>query len=772
MATVRRRFFVPEVVQTSAMDCGPASLKSILEGFGVNVSYGRLREACQTDVDGTSIDVIEEVANRLGLVAEQILIPLDHILLPETDALPSVIVWRNPDGAPHFVILWRAVGSRVMLMDPGVGRRWLPKEEVLANAYEHMMHLPAEAWREWAGSEEFGRGLRRRLEAIGTGRRGAALGAWGVGEPTWRALATLDAATRLVASLVRAKGIEAGTGAASLVGSLVDGAAADPTVIPARYWSAAAAPAAEDGTEQVFARGGVLVRVSGTRDVAEGEPPLSPELEAALLEPPAQPLRRVFAMLREDGALTPFSIALTMVAAAFAGAIEALLLRGLLDVGRRLGVIEQRAAAVGVLFALLLVLLALDLPATSAMQRMGRRLETRMRVAFLTKIPRLADRYFHSRPTSDMAHRCHTIHPVRSLPSLGARALRSAMDLLVASAGLVWLDPHGLALVSIVAALSIALPLATQRVLVERDLRVRSYDGGLTRFFLDALLGLFAIRTHGAERALRSEHSGMLSEWMRANHDRLRASVAIDALEQVVGSALAIWLAFDYLHRTAEPAAVLLLLYWALSIPGYGQELAAAARSYPAIRNLLLRLVEPLGAIEESNEGTPDADETLVIPRPFRAGRGVAITLAGVTVRASGRAILEGVDLSIGPGEHVAIVGPSGAGKSSLVGILLGWHRPAEGFVRVDGMPLRGDRLKQMRAETAWIDPGVQLWNRSMLENLSYGSIGESRLGKVLDEADLVALLERLPDGLQTPLGEGGRSSREGRGSAFASGGR
>jgi len=50
----RRALLAPEVVQTSAMDCGPASLKCLLEGFGVPVSYGRLREACQTSVDGTS----------------------------------------------------------------------------------------------------------------------------------------------------------------------------------------------------------------------------------------------------------------------------------------------------------------------------------------------------------------------------------------------------------------------------------------------------------------------------------------------------------------------------------------------------------------------------------------------------------------------------------------------------------------------------------------------------------------------------------------------
>ena len=85
-------WLAPEVVQTSAMDCGPASLKCLLEGFGVRVSYGRLREACQTDVDGTSIDTLEEVAKQLGLDAEQMMLPHDHLLLPEAAALPALAV--------------------------------------------------------------------------------------------------------------------------------------------------------------------------------------------------------------------------------------------------------------------------------------------------------------------------------------------------------------------------------------------------------------------------------------------------------------------------------------------------------------------------------------------------------------------------------------------------------------------------------------------------------------------------------------------------------
>src|SRR6266581_3898407 len=102
----RRRFLAPEVVQSSAMDCGPATLKCLLEGFGVPVSYGRLREACQTDVDGTSIDTMEEVALQLGLDAEQIMAPADFVLLPEAKALPGIVVVRNPNGATHFVVAW------------------------------------------------------------------------------------------------------------------------------------------------------------------------------------------------------------------------------------------------------------------------------------------------------------------------------------------------------------------------------------------------------------------------------------------------------------------------------------------------------------------------------------------------------------------------------------------------------------------------------------------------------------------------------------------
>src|SRR5262249_39184193 len=157
---------VPEVVQTSAMDCGPAVLQCLLEGFGIPVHYGRLREACQTDVDGTSINVLEEVTNLLGLSAEQVMLPADHLILAEGEALPAILVVQLPNGFTHFVLVWRRHGPFVQVMDPSVGRRWLRCDRLLEETYVHTQRLPARAWHDWALSDDFRRPLARRLRNL------------------------------------------------------------------------------------------------------------------------------------------------------------------------------------------------------------------------------------------------------------------------------------------------------------------------------------------------------------------------------------------------------------------------------------------------------------------------------------------------------------------------------------------------------------------------------------------------------------------------------
>jgi ATP-binding cassette subfamily B protein len=723
--TKRTRLIVPEVVQTSNMDCGPAALKSLLDGFGIPVNYGRLREACQTDVDGTSIDTIEEVANQLGLQAEQIMLPADHVLLSEARALPAIAVVVLPSGITHFVIVWRRFGKFVELMDPAAGRRWVSTARFLSDLYVHQQPVAAGDWRTYAGTDDFLAPLRRRLHSLGI-KDGHAIEA-ATNDPDWRSLAALDAGVRMLESLASSGAIDRGTESARLLETMLE----HDGNVPEHYWSVR--PSTGDG---LIMRGAVLVRALGT---SPAEAPTSPELLAALQQPSARPGRELARLLRADGIYTPAVISAALALAAAAVIVEAVLFRSILSAGREL-------LAPAIVFSA--ALLFLDIPLAASLLRFGRRLEIRLRVAFLEKIPRLGDRYFQSRLKSDMAERSHSIHLIRRLPEMGGQLLRYVFEIVFTAAGIIWLDPARAPIAILAAFAAVVIPLASEPLLMERDLRLRTHAGALSHFYLDALLGLVAIHTHGGQSAVRREHESLLTEWARAGLNLQRSVISLETLQFLAGFGLAIWLLASYLARGGQTGAVLLLVYWALNLPALGQEVALIAWQYPAYRNVTLRLLEPLGALEQQ-----PAPATVPAAESVEA---VSIAFDNVSVVAAGHQILRDINLSIAAGSHVAIVGASGAGKSSLAGLLLGWHRPASGSVLVDGVELDDSRLDELRPHTAWVDPAVQLWNRPLAENLRYGSLETARIDEVIAAAELHRVIERLPDGLETPLGEGG----------------
>src|SRR5205085_1810478 len=174
----------------------------------------------------------------------------------------------------------------------------------------------------------------------------------------------------------------------------------------------------------------------------------------------------------------------------------------------------------------------------------------------------------------------------------------------------------------------VAIPLVSQPLRIERDLRLRTHAGALSHFYLDGLLGLVAIRTHGAQPAVRRAHSSLLGEWTNAGLNLQRAVISLETIQFLAGFGLAIWLLASHLGRTGETGVVLLLVYWALNLPALGQEVALIAWQYPSYRNVTLRLLEPLGAIEQRTVRPPPTEG----PR----AHAVAIRFENVTVVATG----------------------------------------------------------------------------------------------------------------------------------------
>src|SRR5262249_14154279 len=148
--------------------------------------------------------------------------------------------------------------------------------------------------------------------------------------------------------------------------------------------------------------------------------------------------------------------------------------------------------------------------------------------------------------------RSHSIHQIRLLPDLAAQLARYIFELLLTAAGIAWIDPGGAPLAALAAGVALVLPLVSQPVLAERDLRLRTHTGALTRFYLDAFLGLIAVRAHGAERELRREHENLLVEWARAGLDLQRAVVSVEGVQFFLGFGLAAWLLLDRLARGGE----------------------------------------------------------------------------------------------------------------------------------------------------------------------------------------------------------------------------
>ncbi len=477
---------MPEVVQTSAMDCGPAALKCLLEGFGIPISYGRLREACQTDVDGTSIDTIEVVANQLGVAAEQMMLSTDHLFSRAAGALPALVVVRHPGGGTHFVVIWRRLGGWLQLMDPSVGRRWVRRTAFMDEIYRHQTSVPAEDWREWAGSGEFLLPLRERMARIGAGgRAGAALCDKALADPGWFGLAALDAGVRLVQSVIDAGGLKPGAAAMRLLDAVFDGTTASRfdicKIVPEAWWMVTPDLENTDQIQQRLSlRGAALLRVAGRRargseETTEASPPLSAELDAALREPPARPLWALFHLMREEGVFRPTSLVAATAIAVAALLIETLLFRALLDVSGLLNLGGQRLAAIGAVLIFAVLLLTMQVPVVTESMRLGRHLEIRLRMALLRKMPRLTDRYFQSRPISDMADRGHALQMTRGLPGMAAHLVQALFELLLTLGGIILIEPSDAGLAVAIAAVAAGIPAATQNLLRERDLRVRNH---------------------------------------------------------------------------------------------------------------------------------------------------------------------------------------------------------------------------------------------------------------------------------------------------------
>jgi ABC-type multidrug transport system fused ATPase/permease subunit len=122
-----------------------------------------------------------------------------------------------------------------------------------------------------------------------------------------------------------------------------------------------------------------------------------------------------------------------------------------------------------------------------------------------------------------------------------------------------------------------------------------------------------------------------------------------------------------------------------------------------------------------------------------------------------GHDVLHGVDLTLVPGERLAMVGPSGAGKSTLGRLIAGIHPPTGGTVTVGGVPLVDRPLDDLRGEVALVTQEHHVFVGTLADNVRLGKAdaSDAEIEKALDDVGSLGWARALPQGLETEVGSG-----------------
>jgi ATP-binding cassette, subfamily B, bacterial MsbA len=266
------------------------------------------------------------------------------------------------------------------------------------------------------------------------------------------------------------------------------------------------------------------------------------------------------------------------------------------------------------------------------------------------------------------------------------------------------------------------------------------------------------VKVYGARQAEFDRYSAIADNHMRLSLKVESTRSISSAMVQLMGSiglALLLFVAGReaMAGRLSAGGFVALMLSMMAIIP--------ALKQLTNVQNMLQRgvasaerLFGVLDADDEVDEGT----------RPLQRAQGL-IEFRNVGARYPGQEqpALEGISFDARPGSVTAIVGRSGSGKSTLVKLIPRFYDTEAGEILLDGHPLQEYRLADLRRQIALVGQQVMLFDGSVAENVAYGEMagaGSEELDRAVRGANAMEFVERLPQGLQSPIGSnGGRLS-------------
>ncbi len=169
-----------------------------------------------------------------------------------------------------------------------------------------------------------------------------------------------------------------------------------------------------------------------------------------------------------------------------------------------------------------------------------------------------------------------------------------------------------------------------------------------------------------------------------------------------------------------------------------------------------------LFALIDAPEMEPDPADALVLPEEPAGEMGFSDVSFGYE---PGRPLLEGLTWHADPGERVAVVGPTGCGKTTLINLLLRFYDADSGTIRVDGRDTRALTRASLRRAFGMVLQDTWLFEGTVADNIAYGRPDATReeVWAAAERAFAADFIERMPEGYDTVVGEGGAGLSQGQ---------
>lgn len=396
----------------------------------------------------------------------------------------------------------------------------------------------------------------------------------------------------------------------------------------------------------------------------------------------------------------------------------------------------------------------------------GNRVDAVLGAEVFQHLFRLPPKYFQNRPTGVIAARLHGVETIREFIASAAVTIILDLPFLLICMGVMFYYSVPLTLIVLGILAVIALLSFLMAPIFQVRLNQQFMLGARNQAFLtEYIAGLETVKSLQFEPQLQARYDGYLATYLQSGFQTKQIAntynVVANTLEQMMTLLILVTGAWIVMHPdTVALAAGTGTVFTIGMLVAF--QMFAGKLSQPTLRivGLWQQFQQASLAVDRLGDlmNVPPEPYRLAPSRKSEATGEIELTDIGFRYSADLPLLYRNVNLTIQPGQTVAIMGPSGTGKSTLTKLLQGFYRPTEGQIKVDGIDILHLSANELRANFGVVPQETVLFSGTVYDNLIMANPHASfdQVVQACQMAEVHGAIQALPQGYQTEIGERG----------------